>query len=61
MIYGGVKYDKISAEKGLCNDPYQSVNCTTVTIPEFATFDSTSYYLYRLTFGNGLNEVIKNK
>ena len=32
-------------------------NCTTTSSDKFAYFDLAIYYLYRLTLGNGLDEV----
>jgi hypothetical protein len=63
MIYGGVKFDKSVNETSVCRDAYDkdfnvARNCTTVAIPEFERFELTAYYLYRLTFGNSLNEVL---
>jgi hypothetical protein len=61
MIYGGVKFDK-NVNEDVCLDVYNTDynlahNCSTVAIPQFESYELTVYYLYRLTFGNSLNEV----
>jgi hypothetical protein len=62
MIYGGVKFDQKTNEDGACRDVAQvdyntAHNCTTVSIPSFERYDLTAYTLYRLTFGESLDEV----
>ena len=52
------KEDIYPYEKRYDKDFNVARNCTTVAIPEFERFELTAYYLYRLTFGNSLNEVL---
>ena len=59
MIYGGTQFSEGSDTIANCTDAYTNpANCTTVAISKFRSYDVTAYYLFRLTFGNGLDEVI---
>ena len=64
MLYGGTQF--LSATSNVnCKDvsdfeENERNNCSTISIAAFQRFDLTAYYLYRLTFGNALDEANMN-
>ncbi len=62
-MYGDTKYAaKVNEDMGCFDENNVTANilnnCTTISVSQLSTFDRTAYYMYRLTFGTLLDEVV---